>query len=68
MGSGDSLDLADQVALDYAEKTHPKYLQAPNVWEEPSLSSLEWYAREQQPAPLPASGEIPAATPAKPPF
>ncbi|MEP2734780.1 MAG: DUF1838 family protein [Erythrobacter sp.] len=68
MGSGDSLDLADQVALDYAEKTHPKYLSAPDVWEEPSLSSLEWYAREQTPAPLPADGTIPMATPAKTPF
>ncbi len=61
MGSGDTLDLADQVALDYAEKTHPKYLEAPDVWEDPSLSSLEWYAREQTPAPLPESGEIPFA-------
>ncbi len=68
MGSGDSLDLADQVALDYAEKTHPKYLEAPDVWEDPSLSSLEWYAREQTPAPLPAGGTIPMAKPAKLPF
>ena len=66
MGSGDSLDLVDQVALDYAEATHPKYLEAPDVWEDPSLSSLEWYAREQQPVPLPASGEIPVAKLAEP--
>ena len=68
MGSGDTLDLADQVALDYAEKTHPKYLKAPDVWEDPSLSSLEWYAREQTPASLPADGKIPTAPAAKPPF
>ena len=68
MGSGDTLDLADRVALDYAEKTHPKFLEAPDVWEEPSLSSLEWYAREQQPAPLAADGMVPRAAPAKPPF
>ncbi len=66
MGSGSSLDIVDQVALDYAEKTHPKYLEAPNEWEDPSLSSLEWYAREQTPAPLPASGEIPVAPLSKP--
>jgi hypothetical protein len=30
---------------------YPKYLTAPEVWEEPSLSSLEHYAREQKPAP-----------------
>jgi len=26
-------------------------LDAPTKWEEPSLTSLEWYAREQEPAP-----------------
>ena len=68
MGSGDTLDLADKVALDYAEANHPKYLEAPDIWEEPSLSSLEWYARQQTPAPLPESGEIPSAPEARLPF
>ncbi len=36
----------------YAEKHHPKYFEAPTEWIEPSLSSLEWYSREQEPAPL----------------
>jgi len=35
----------------YAEKHHPTYFEAPKVWEEPSLSSLEHYARQQTPAP-----------------
>jgi len=63
MGAGDSLDIVDPKILKYAEKNHPKYLQAPETWEEPSLSSLEWYAREQKPAPLPADGQIPIAKP-----
>lgn len=36
----------------YAEKHYPKYFNAPTEWVEPSLSSLEWYAREQTPAPV----------------
>lgn len=35
----------------YAEKHHPTFFEAPDKWEEPSLSSLENYAREQTPAP-----------------
>ena len=61
MGSGNSLDLADPKILDYAAKHYPKYLEAPEKWEEPSLSSHESYAREQKPAPLPAKGIIPFA-------
>lgn len=38
--------------LAYAAEHHPKYFDAPDVWEEPSLSSLEHYALEQEPAPL----------------
>lgn len=63
MGSGDTLDLVEPRILRHVEKHHPKYLEAPATWEEPSLSSLEWYAREQKPAPLPADGKIPVAKP-----
>lgn len=62
-GATDSLDGIDPIVLDYAAKHYPKYLEAPAEWEEPSLSSLEWYAREQQPAPLPADGVVPKAPP-----
>ncbi|MEP0391841.1 MAG: DUF1838 family protein [Erythrobacter sp.] len=61
MGSGDTLNLADPVAVEYARVNHPKFLEAPEVWEDPSLSSLEWFAREQKAAPLPADGQIPFA-------
>ncbi len=38
--------------LDYAEKHYAKYFNAPEKWTgEPSLSSLEHYARTQKPAP-----------------
>lgn len=33
------------------KEKYPVYLEAPTAWSEPSLSSLEHYAREQQPAP-----------------
>lgn len=66
MGSGNTLDLADPKIVEYAAKHYPKYLEAPETWEEPSLSSLEWYAREQKPAPLPADGKIPTAPTPKP--
>lgn len=65
-GSEDSLDYADPQAVEYAAKHYPKYLEAPEVWEEPSLSSLELYAREQTPAPLPGVGNIPKAKPPAP--
>ena len=60
-GSENIIDYADQKALDYAAKHYPKFLEAPEIWEEPSLSSLEWYAREQKPAPLPVDGKVPFA-------
>ncbi len=41
----------DQRIIEYIAKHYPKYLDAPTEWEEPSLSSLEWYAREQEPVP-----------------
>ena len=41
----------DQRIIEHIAKNYPVYLDAPTEWEEPSLSSLEWYAREQEPAP-----------------
>ncbi|MFL2769482.1 MAG: DUF1838 family protein [Rhodospirillaceae bacterium] len=41
----------DQRIIDYIAKHYSRFLDAPTEWEEPSLSSLEWYAREQEPAP-----------------
>lgn len=38
---------------------YPLYLTAPETWVEPSLSSLENYARTQKPAPLPPPGGAP---------
>jgi hypothetical protein len=47
-----SLDEApDQRIIEYIAKNYTKFLDAPTEWEEPSLSSLEWYAREQEPVP-----------------
>lgn len=62
-GAEDTLDYADPQAIAYAEKHYPQYLDVSATWETPSLSSLEWYAREQKPAPLPADGMIPVAKP-----
>ncbi len=61
MGAYDDINRIDRKTLDYVEKHHPKYLKAPDVWEEPSLSSLEWYARTQTPAPVPAGQPVPRA-------
>jgi len=54
MGAGEDLEqIHDRKLLDYAEKHHPKYFNAPETYDpdEPSLSSLEWYAIERTPAP-----------------
>lgn len=61
MGAVDDIDRIDRHTLDYVAKNHPKYLKAPDKWEEPSLSSLEWYARTQQPAPVPPGKPVPRA-------
>lgn len=37
--------------VERVRQRYPKYLTAPQRWEDPSLSSLERYAREQKPAP-----------------
>ena len=44
-------DAPDQRIIEYIAKHYPVFLDAPTEWEEPSLSSLEWYAREQEPVP-----------------
>ena len=52
MGSGEELEqVHSRQVLDYVEKNYPKYFEAPTKWEDPSLSSIERYALEQQPAP-----------------
>lgn len=61
MGAVDDINKIDRKTLDYVEKKFPKYLQAPEKWEEPSWSSLEWYAKEQTPAPVPAGQPVPRA-------
>jgi hypothetical protein len=45
------LDLVSPPVLARVKERFPKYLTAPEKWEEPSLSSLENYARTQKPAP-----------------
>lgn len=67
MGSENDINKVDPKVLEYVEAKYPKYLVAPETWEEPSWSSLEWYASERQPAPLPASGKIPMYEPSGPP-
>jgi hypothetical protein len=52
MGVTDSLDDIDPQVVAYVRKNNPIYLSAPEVWVEPSLSSLEHYALEQKPAPV----------------
>ncbi len=52
MGSFNNLDMLSPQVRAYAEKNHPQYFDAPEEWVEPSLSSLEDYARTQTPAPV----------------
>ncbi|MDX2224848.1 MAG: DUF1838 family protein [Rhodospirillaceae bacterium] len=52
-GSAHGLEDLPQDLVEYTAKHYPKYLDAPTTWEEPSLSSLEVYARTQKPAPAP---------------
>jgi hypothetical protein len=61
MGAVDDLSQIDPKLVAYVERNYPKYLQAPERWEEPSLSSLEWYSRQQKPAPVPAGRPVPRA-------
>ena len=48
-GSAQSLDGVPANIVDYIREKYPKYLDAPTTWEDPSLSSLERYALEQEP-------------------
>lgn len=52
MGAYDTMDVVSPQVLEYAKKHYPKYFNAPDKFEEPSLSSLERYALEQTPAPV----------------
>ncbi|MEY2882913.1 MAG: hypothetical protein RL490_637 [Pseudomonadota bacterium] len=61
MGAVDDINRIDRKTLDYVEKHFPKYLKAPDTWVDPSLSSLELYARTQTPAPVPAGQPVPRA-------
>lgn len=61
MGAVDSIDRLDPALVAHVERNHPKYLTAPDRWEDPSLSSLERYARTQQPAAVPAGQPVPRA-------
>ena len=45
------MSMVSPEVLAYAEEHHPIFFNAPTEWKEPSLSSLEHYAREQTPAP-----------------
>jgi len=51
MGSHTSLDGIPADVVERVKARYPQYLTAPATWQEPSLSSLEHYAREQKPAP-----------------
>ncbi|MFZ9652752.1 MAG: DUF1838 family protein [Steroidobacteraceae bacterium] len=52
-GGGDEVaDVMPRKVMDYIEKKYPLYLNAPDKWVEPSLSSIERYALEQKPAPV----------------
>ena len=50
-GSKERLDQYPPDTLARVKERYPLYLDAPTEWVEPSLSSLEHYAREQTPAP-----------------
>ncbi len=49
-GAWDHWDFIPQNIIDAAEAIDPKFLSAPTEDYGPSLSSLEWYARQQTPA------------------
>lgn len=47
----DDIDRMKPTVRAHTEKYHPQMMHAPTAWSEPSLSSLEDYARTQKPAP-----------------
>ncbi len=55
MIGADSLDMVPRHVRAYAEENHPHMLSAPKEDYGPSISSLEYYAREQTPAPVTGS-------------
>ena len=60
MGRFTSVEELGQVSapvLARVRERYPSYLVAPETWEEPSLSSLENYARTQEPAPVKKTDE-----------
>lgn len=61
MASFNDMERIDRRLLDYVEKKMPLYLTAPDRWVEPSLSSLEHYARERQPVAVPVGQPVPRA-------
>lgn len=53
MGTRETLEsYPRQDVIQRVKERYPQYLTAPTVWVDPSLSSLERYAREQKPAPV----------------
>ena len=51
MGAYSNLDVVSAPVIAYAREHYPTFFSAPEKWVDPSLSSLENYAREQTPAP-----------------
>ncbi len=60
LSKGDDPSFIPEQLLRYTEANYPKFMEAPTEWYEPSLSSIENYAREQTPAPLPVKEDAPA--------
>lgn len=52
VASFDDINRVKRKVLDHTAKYHPQMMHAPLQWSEPSLSSLEDYARTQKPAPV----------------
>ena len=61
MGAVDDINRIDRKTLDYVQKKFPLYMSAPDKWVDPSLSSLELYARTQTPAPVAPGQPVPRA-------
>ena len=56
MGGFDDMNSIPAKLLEHTKKNHPKFLEAPEKDEGPSLSSIENYARIQKPAPAKQPG------------
>lgn len=66
MGAFDDINRIDRKLLDYVEKHYPTFMEAPDAWSPVALSSLENYARTQQPAPVGPEGALAAPAPELP--